>query len=157
MSEPPKSWVARILIVAGSIGLMGAMLTDGLAVVGRHAGLPLAGSIEVTQAFVIVMAASAIAYASLGGDHAAVDLVYARLPEWLKRLLARVNALLGFALLGVLAFGSAWIAWEHWGSGEQTELVHVPLRWFRLWWIGAAMVAAGAFLLAAVKRNPKTD
>jgi TRAP-type transport system small permease protein len=156
MSESPRGWIPTTIIIVGSVGLMGAMLTDGLAVIGRHIGVPVVGSIEVSQAFVIVMASSAIAFASLGDQHAAVDLVFNRLPDWAKRAAMRVNAVLAFAFVAALVVASVWIAVEHWATDEQTELVKIPLRWFRVFWIAAACIAAGAFAIS-IFRKPKVD
>jgi TRAP-type C4-dicarboxylate transport system permease small subunit len=156
MSESPRGWLPTLIIATGSIGLAGAMVTDGLAVAGRHLGLPFAGSIEISQAFVIIMAASAIAYASLDDHHAAVDLVFQRLPKWLQCAALRVNAFLTLAFFAALIAGSGWILTEGWAGGEQTELLHVPLRWFRLFWIVMSVISAGAFAIGVVRR-PKVD
>ena len=84
--------IGGVLLATGAVGLVGAMLIDGIAVVGRHTGIPFTGSIELVQAFIVLGAASAIAYASLGATHAAVDLVFHRLPISAQRLAHRLAA-----------------------------------------------------------------
>ncbi len=147
-------WIGAGLLAAGAVGLIGAMIADGLAVVGRHAGMPLHGSIEVVQAFITIGAASSIAYASLGGAHAAVDLLYQRFPKWMQDLAHRLAALLGFVFVAGLIAGSGWIAWEYWGAGEKTELLGIPIRWFRLFWLACSAIAAVALVAPLFAKSP---
>lgn len=149
--------IGGVLLLTGAIGLMGAMLIDGVAVIGRHTGLPFTGSIELVQAFIVFGAASAIAYASLGATHAAVDLVFHRLPISAQHLAHRLAALLGFLFLAALVIGSAWIAWEYRDAGERTELLGIELKWLRLFWLVCAIIAAAAMLAPLFSRKtPET-
>jgi TRAP-type C4-dicarboxylate transport system permease small subunit len=138
--------ISAVLLVTGGVGLIGAILTDSIAVVGRHVGVPFTGSIELMQAFIVVGAASGIALASIGATHAAVDLVFHRMPVSAQRIAHRLAALLGFAFLTALVIGSAWIAWEYRDAGERTEILGIELKWLRLFWIGCAVVAAAAMV-----------
>lgn len=156
MSGKPTGRLSQVIMVAGSIGLVGAAVTDLVAVTGRHAGIPFMGSIEISQAFVIVMAACSIASASLGGSHASVDLVFSRMPPWAQRLATHANGLAAFAFVALLVAASVWISIEHWDTGEQTEFFHIPLRWFRLFWIVMASIAALAFLRGIFVRQEKS-
>lgn len=153
MSERPAGRLSGWLMAAGSVGLVGAALTDLAAVAGRHMGTPVMGSIEVSQAFVIVMAACSIACASLSGSHASVDLVFTRMPAWAQRLAMRANSIAAFAFVALLVAASVWILAEHWNAGERTEFFHIPLKWFRLFWIVMASIAALAFLRDALRRR----
>lgn len=144
--KTPGDGLGGVLLLTGAVGLIGAMLTDSIAVVGRHVGIPFTGSIELVQAFIVLGAASAIAYASLGATHAAVDLVFHRLPISAQHLANRFAALLGFLFLAALVIGSAWIAWEYRDAGERTELLGIELKWLRLFWLACAVIAAGAML-----------
>lgn len=149
--------IGGILLLVGAVGLIGAMLTDGVAVIGRHIGVPFTGSIELVQAFIVLGAASAIAYASLGATHAAVDLVFHRLPITAQHLAHRLAALLGFLFLAALVVGSAWIAWEYRGAGERTELLGIEVKWLRLFWLACAVVAAAAMLAPLFSKRLPTD
>jgi TRAP-type C4-dicarboxylate transport system permease small subunit len=146
--------IGGVLLVTGAVGLLGAMLTDSVAVVGRHVGVPFTGSIELVQAFIVLGGASAIAYASLGATHAAVDLVFHRLPVSAQRLAHRLAALLGFLFLAALVIGSAWIAWEYRNAGERTELLGIEVKWLRLFWLACAVIAAGAMLAPLLSKKP---
>ena len=138
--------IGGLLLATGAVGLIGAMLTDSIAVVGRHVGIPFTGSIELVQAFIVLGAASAIAYASLGAKHAAVDLVFHRLPISAQRVAHGLAALLGFLFLAAMVIGSAWIAWEYRDAGERTELLGIEVKWLRLFWLACAVIAAAAML-----------
>jgi TRAP-type C4-dicarboxylate transport system permease small subunit len=146
-----------VLLATGAIGLLGAMLTDAIAVVGRHIGIPLTGSIELVQAFIVLGASSAIAYASLGATHAAVDLVFHRLPISAQRVAHRLAALLGFLFVAALVVGSAWIAWEYRDANERTELLGIELKWLRLFWLACAVIAAAAMLAPLFRKTSPSD
>lgn len=138
--------LGSVLLATGAVGLLGAMAADSIAVVGRHVGLPFTGSIELVQAFVVLGASSAIAYASMGATHAVVDLVFHRLSPRGQALAHRLAALLGFLFVGALAFGSAWIAWEYRDAGERTELLGLQVSWLRMFWVACAVIAAVAIV-----------
>ena len=149
--------IGGVLLVTGAVGLLGAMLTDAIAVVGRHIGIPFTGSIELVQVFIVVGASSAIAYASLGATHAAVDLVFHRLPISAQRLAHRLAALLGFLFVAALLVGSAWIAWEYRDAGERTELLGIELKWLRLFWLACAIIGAVAMLTPLFAKKSAKD
>jgi TRAP-type C4-dicarboxylate transport system permease small subunit len=149
--------IGGVLLLTGAVGLIGAMLTDGIAVIGRHAGIPFTGSIELVQAFIVLGASSAIAYASLGATHAAVDLVFHRLPISAQHVAHRIAALLGFLFLAALVAGSAWIAWEYRNAGERTELLGIELKWLRLFWLACAVISAAAMLAPLFSKKLPSD
>lgn len=158
MSRLGDNRLSGVLLLTGAVGLIGAMLTDVVAVAGRHTGVPFTGSIELVQAFVVLAAASAIAYASMGARHAVVDLVFHRLPPWAQALAHRLAAVLGFLFVSALIVGSAWIAWEYRDAGERTELLGIELKWLRLFWLACAVIAAVAILLPAfAKQRPGNE
>ena len=135
-----------ILLIVGSVGVAGAIAVDGMAVLGRHVGAPLAGSIEMSQVAVVLLASCAIAMATLGRGHAVVDLVHQRLPKPAQRILLRFAAFLSFIFMASVAVGSAWVTADLWTGSERTELYDIPLQWLRLLWIACASTAALAFL-----------
>lgn len=146
--------VSNALLVTGAVGLFGAMLTDGVSVLGRHVGVPFTGSIELVQAFVVIAASSAIAYASIFATHAAVELVFQRLPVTAQRIVLRLAALLGFVFLISLLVGSTWIAWEYRDASERTEMLGIEIKWLRMFWIGCAVISAVAMLAPLLSRKP---
>jgi TRAP-type C4-dicarboxylate transport system permease small subunit len=131
----------------GSIGLIGAMLVDGVAVAGRHLDLPFTGSIELSQVCVVLLASCSIALATLARGHAVVDLLHQRLGPAAQRLLLRIAALLGFVFLAGVVVGLGWLASDLWNGRERTELLDIPIRWQRVLMIACFAIAAGGFLL----------
>jgi TRAP-type transport system small permease protein len=144
--------VSRLAFAIGSIGIAGAALADFLGVAGRHIGLPLLGSIELVQASVVLLAAAGMLVVTFEGGHARVHFVNERVGPALARKLEWLAALLGALFFVLLVAGSAWILVDLWQGHERTELLGIPLRWFRLIWIAFAVLIAGAFLHGAMRK-----
>jgi TRAP-type C4-dicarboxylate transport system permease small subunit len=130
------------LVWLGGLGLLAATGVDTLAVVGRHAGLPVEGTIELVQVAVLVAGSLALLSATAARAHAQVHLLVDRLPALLKQGAGRLAALSLALFLAALLAGSVWIAADLWASHEESELLGVPWRWLRL--------VANAALLAGV-------
>jgi TRAP-type C4-dicarboxylate transport system permease small subunit len=143
--------LARAAYLIGSAGLLVATAADSIAVAGRHLGFRLLGSIEIVQASVVLIAASAMVVATLVGSHASVHIVTERLSAAVGARLARVAALLSALAFALVAAGSIWVASDLWSGFEQTELLGISLRWFRALWIAAAVLITFLFLRAALR------
>lgn len=148
--------LTTISFVLGSIALLLAMTTDAAAVVGRHIGVPLLGSIELVQACVVVAASSAMVGATLSRTHATVHILLERVSPGAKAVLERFGDLLSALLFAFLLAGSAWIASDLWDGHERTELLHLPLMALRLFWCASAALILGLFLIRAVV-GPKRE
>lgn len=151
-SQPRESGVAhKVLLLLGSAGLLIAMTADAVAVLGRHIGFTLPGSIEVFQVSAVIALSAAILLASLKDRHAAVDLMINRASPSLQRTLflgGRLALSLTFALL---CAGSIWVSADLWSTGEMTEVLAIPLRPFRLFWILCSGAVAVHFAMQFVK------
>ncbi|MBO9726964.1 MAG: TRAP transporter small permease subunit [Novosphingobium sp.] len=120
------------MIWIGGIALLAACATDVLAVIGRHVGLPVRGSIELVQACVLVAGGVALIIATQAGSHARVHLVVDRIgPDWRRRI-NRASALLGALFAVASLVGCLWIAIDLWGSQEVSELLNLPYRLLRM-------------------------
>lgn len=152
-TEAPEapSRAQRFLIFAGSAGLLLAMATDALAVLGRHAGFAVIGSIEIFQVSVVVALSAAILLVSLMNRHATVDLITGRASERVRHVLAQIGRVALAVTFGLIAAGSIWVAADLWATTEMTELLSIRLAPFRLIWIAACTLAAIHFALAFVK------
>jgi TRAP-type C4-dicarboxylate transport system permease small subunit len=143
----------RLLLATGSAALLLAMASDALAVLGRHIGFAVNGSIELFQVCAVVALSSAILIATLDGRHAAVDLLLLRVPDcgkaWL-RVLARAAGAVAF---GLITIGSIWVAIDLWPTHEMTEQLGIPLRGFRLFWIACSGTVTLFFLRMAIRGN----
>jgi TRAP-type C4-dicarboxylate transport system permease small subunit len=144
--------LAKAAYAIGSIGLLSATAADSLAVAGRHTGLPLIGSIELVQAAVILLASAGIVIATVVGGHASVHIVTERVSKPTAARMARAADVVSALVFILLAVGSALILLDLWTGHERSELLHIPLRWLRLIWIVATLVAALQFLRNARKR-----
>ncbi len=142
-----------LLIWIGGIALLAATFIDTIAVIGRHVGLPLIGSIELMQAAVLVSSSIGIVVATLDNSHARVRLLVDRL-QAPKRLIADrfSDGLTLVFLVGVLA-GSVWLAIDLWDGHEQSEMLGVPWDVLRLIANLSLLTAAAILALRVVRRT----
>lgn len=152
MSER-RSRLHVALVVLGGGALLLATAIDGIAVIGRHVGLPLLGSIEAVQAAVLVSGCVALLMATQARRHARVHLLVDRCPPALAGALRRLGFAFGTALFVALAIASAWIAWDLWNGHEESEWLHIPYAPLRALTVAFALWVAGSFGLAAVRRS----
>lgn len=151
---PVPVWY-RVLVGAGGLALLAAMGIDVAAMLGRHTGLPLLGSIELVQAAVLLSGAAALVVATLARTHAAVNLLLGRARPALRARVERVNDLLGAVYYLALAGGSSWIAAEQWHGFESGELIGLSYRPLRLALIAAALAIAAICLRRALVQRPR--
>lgn len=145
----PDSLFPRLLVIVGGTALVLAMAIDVLAVLGRHTGIPLLGSIELVQLLVAIASSMAVIIATLHGRHAVVRVILARLQGAAATLLMRLDALALALFVFALAAGSAWIMFEMWGSHEESELWRLPYRPLRLLVVLSLLVTTGLVLRKA--------
>jgi TRAP-type C4-dicarboxylate transport system permease small subunit len=131
----------RIAVLIGGLALLSATAIDTLAVIGRHAGAPVHGSIELMQAAVLVSGAVAILISTVDMAHARVRLLVARLSPRQRIWADRFSDFLTLIFYLCLLAGTGWIAWDLRAAHEQSELLGIP-------WM-ALRIAAGLCLLAA--------
>jgi TRAP-type C4-dicarboxylate transport system permease small subunit len=147
MSEPPATnRLSRSLVVIGGIALLAAMAVDTLAVIGRHAGMPVLGSIELVQAMVLVAGAVAMLLATLADHHALVRLLSDRAGPCGRALMHRLSALFSALFFLALLAGSVLIAADLWAGFEHSELLRVPYRPLRVTTIIVVLVMALVYL-----------
>lgn len=143
------------LFYIGAGGLVLAMVVETIAVLGRHAGIPLLGALELIQACILLMASTAMLSATMNRGHATVTLLTSRLSDGAKRVLrAFANLLSALFFLGLTA-GVLWLTVETWNDYEQSELLHIPFRPLRI----VSLVAAGAIALVFLRdmwRSPRS-
>ena len=140
--------VRAVFGTMGALALFVLMATDAIAVIGRHTGRPLIGSIEISQFAALVSAASALVWATLAGTHAEVHLLTERLPQtWRARLGFGAN-LLAVVVFAAMALGSAWLMRDLWNGYEQTELFGLPIKPLRMFVTVAAAMNQAATRLA---------
>jgi TRAP-type C4-dicarboxylate transport system permease small subunit len=155
-AAPPKTAPAplrapRLMAYAlGAGGLTLAAASDTIAVAGRHLGLHLLGSIELTQTGIVFLGAGAMLYATLEGHHASVHMLTSQLRPSTAQMLARVMAVVSACVFLAIAVGSFQVASDLWHGFEETELLRIPIRWLRALWLVASLAIALIFLRAAL-------
>jgi TRAP-type transport system small permease protein len=152
MNAPP-SRAGRVLVFAGGVALLAAMVVDALAVLGRHVGLPLLGSIELVQAAVLLSGSVSLLMATLGATHARVHLLVDRLPAPVRAVLTRLGLGLGALLFAALLVASSWIARDLWNGHEESELLGLAYRPLRVFIVVATASVALTFLAQALSRR----
>lgn len=146
------SLVARAAFYVGSAGLLIATAADSIAVLGRHTGFALLGAIEIVQAAIVFIAASSMVAVTLARGHAAVHILTDRLTPARRRAIARVANLLAAIAVLLLAAGSLILLYDLWNAHERSELLHLPLRWFRLLIVAALAYVAILFVRHGFQR-----
>jgi TRAP-type transport system small permease protein len=154
MSTPPASLLTRLSFLVGSAGLLLAMLVDAGAVVGRHLGIPLLGSIELVQSCIVALAASALVWTTMQSAHATVHVLTERLAPAARAVLQRGSELLGALFFAALSTGSIWIAVELWGEHEATDALGLPVAPLRALWCASTALCVGVWLRAGLRRRP---
>ena len=140
--------IGRAAFLIGSAGLLLSMLLDAAAVLGLHLGIPLLGSIELVQACIVLLAASAVAFTTLERAHASVHIFSERLAPGPRGLLERFSNLLGALFFAALCGGSIWIAAELAREHEATELLGLPIAPLRALWCISTGLTVLIFLAA---------
>ena len=134
------------LFYVGAIGLLLAMVAETVAVLGRHAGIPLIGALEVIQACILLMASTAMLSATLNKGHATVTILTNRVSEGTRRILHAFGHLLSTAFFLGLATGAAWLAMDAWNEHERSEMLHIPFKPLRIISLLAASAIAVVFV-----------
>lgn len=148
----------RLSYALGAAGLALAAASDFIAVAGRHLGLHLLGSIELTQTGIVLLGSGAMIYATLERHHASVHMVTARLPVPVAAVLRRFMAVISAMVFLGVATGTAWVMSDMWGGHEMTELLHIPIRWLRALWLVSGVAITALFMHQAVVRDtPRND
>ncbi|WP_338243440.1 TRAP transporter small permease [Aurantiacibacter hainanensis] len=142
----------RIAIWMGGIALLAATAIDTLAVIGRHVGLPVTGSIELMQAAILVSSALGLVIATIVQSHARVRLFIDRLSPSAQVLADRVSDALSLIFFVGLLAGSIWLSIDLWDAHEQSEILGVPWRWLRMFANACLLVAAASLALRIVRK-----
>lgn len=154
-SPPPPPERLGPLFYLGALALLGAMAVDAAAVLGRHVGIRLLGSIELVQALILIAGCAAILASTLANKHARVHLLTERMPGRVRVAMNRFSSALGVVFFAVLAAGAVWIAVDEWHGHEQSELLGLPYAPLRIISI-AALVGAALVLCYQMVRPPRS-
>ncbi|HKU42922.1 MAG TPA: TRAP transporter small permease subunit [Polyangiales bacterium] len=148
--------LARVSFWVGSAGLLGAMLIDSAAVLGRHLGVPLLGSIELVQACIVWMASASLVGTTLERGHASVHILTERLAAPRRAALRRAADLASALFFAFIAVGSGWLLLDLWHGAEQSELLGIPIAPLRVLWCASAAGVVASFTAQALARQSRT-
>jgi len=143
----------RWLFYLGAAALLFAVAVDAIAVIGRHIGKPLLGSIELMQGAILIAASAAIVSATLVDKHAVVHLLIDRMSPRTRQIMDRVHAALCAMFFAALAAGSIWIALDLRGGNEESELLRIPYAPLRVISIVSVLAVALTYALRIGKRR----
>ena len=140
-------WRTAVTLMGG-VALIAATATDTIAVIGRHVGMPVHGSIELVQVAVLVAGSLAVLVATVAHGHAKVHLLVDRMGDSARGAVDRIGSALTAVFFAALLAGSVWLAADLWAAHEISEVVGVPWRWMRLF----ANIALGVTIIVLVRQ-----
>jgi TRAP-type C4-dicarboxylate transport system permease small subunit len=141
---------ARIVACAGVLMLVVTMLvTVADVVLRRTAQIAIAGTVDITQLFVMAAVFTAIPFAFFSDSHVVIELATERLRP---RAVAVFKAAAALAAKAFVA-AAVWYGWvtalQQHGYGDRSQTIGIPIL---LYWIpllaGFALSAVAAALLA---------
>ena len=149
-------WADRLIGLSATIGALGLLVEVIIIlidVVGRAMGSPLYGSQDLITMTMVILVFGAMALCDRNGGHIAVDIFERYYPAALNRLIDIVAALAG----AVIFFGLAWAVSGvvmlnlRFGISSKTNLLGLPIDWFRWALVAFAIMTAMGMLLRAVE------
>ena len=143
------SVLTRLAFAIGSLGLLGAMLVDFAAVVGRRSGVPLLGSIELSELCIVCMASASLLGVTLERGHASVHLLTERLSSPRKLAFARASDLLAAVFFAFVLAGSGLLVFDLWHGAEESELLQLPIMPLRVIWCASLVGIVICFIVRA--------
>jgi TRAP-type C4-dicarboxylate transport system permease small subunit len=122
-------------MVIGSFALAAVMLIIMSNVIYRAFGGIIAGTYDLVEITVIIVAAFSIAGTELHNRHTTVDMITRLFKEKVQLWLENGCNLVSFVYWSVIALSSAKIALEKAEIGEVTEFIHISIIPFRILWV----------------------
>jgi len=146
-------FLTRLAFAIGSFGLLGAMLVDFAAVAGRRSGVPLLGSIELSELCIVCMASASLLGVTLDRGHASVHLLTERLSARPKLAFARASDLLAAVFFSFILAGSAVLVFDLWHGDEQSELLQLPIMPLRVIFCASLVGIVICFMVRVLKNK----
>ena len=139
--------------IIGSAGLLFEMMVILVDVVGRAFGSPLFGSQDMITMTMLMIVFGGMALCDRQGGHIAVDLLERKFPKKLNRMIDALSALMGAVIFVMLA----WAVYKvvainiRFGMPDSTNLLNLPMTWFRIAVVVLALVTAFGMLLRSIE------
>lgn len=104
------------LLLLGAVGMIGSMLLGVADVVGtKFLGLPVPGTLEVTESTMVLIVFGALAYTQERRGHIRVELLHAHVGPRAKSFMDAVTHVIAFVFFALLAWqgiGEVLYSWE---------------------------------------------
>jgi len=154
-SEPAHPGRGGPLFYLGGAALLATVAIIAVAVVARHLGRTLTGSLELAQATILIASSCSLLAATLAQRHATVHLLVDRVGRGVRAVLLSIGRLLGAIFFVLLAIGEIWIASDLWYGHEESEVLHIPYAPLRIISIAAVLGAAAVMAARLVGRRAR--
>lgn len=137
----------------GALGLLVEVVVILVDVIGRALGKPLYGSQDMITMTMVILVFGAMALCDRNGGHISVDLFERRFPAAMNRAIDILAALIGAGVFLALAKAVADVVLlnQRFGISSKTNLLHLPIDWFRWALVAFALLTAMAMLLRALE------
>jgi TRAP-type C4-dicarboxylate transport system permease small subunit len=154
--ESLRKLADRLIVLSAALGALGLIVEVGVIltdVIGRAFGHPLFGSQDLITMTMVILVFGAMSLCDRIGGHIAVDLFERYYPRWLNRLIDVVAALMGAAIFLGLGWAVAAVVRlnQTFGISSQTNLLNLPIDWFRIALVAFAIITGLAMLLRAAE------
>jgi TRAP-type C4-dicarboxylate transport system permease small subunit len=142
--------VSRWGVVAAGAFLVAIMIAIVLDIVLRLARIPIIGSYEITQLFIVVTVAFALPYTALKKGHVVVDLLVSRLKERSRTISSVITIFLSLVIWGLVVWASVGVLEEKW-TREASFTLQIPYLPFRFAWVIGLALFCLVYLLEVIK------
>jgi len=136
--------------VVGVLAYAAAALLTVVDVIGRRAGFPILGVIDLVQLFVLGGAWLVIPYAFMAGAHVGVDLLVDALPARLNRLVRVLGGVAAAALLGLVLQACVGAYEQQLLFGDRSQQLGIPITWYWVPLLAGVALSIVAALLTVV-------
>jgi TRAP-type C4-dicarboxylate transport system permease small subunit len=151
---------AKLAVTVGAylagLVLVALMLGTVADVAGRYFfNAPILGVFDLTHFAVVIMVYLGMGYCTYYGAHAAIELLYNRLPAALAGLVSRLADLAGAVMFAIIAWRTGAAGLQVQDFGQTSQLLLLPL--YPLYWVivvGCVLVVA-VLLMHAIAPNTK--
>jgi TRAP-type C4-dicarboxylate transport system permease small subunit len=123
--EKIDDFLNKILLILGSVAVLGLMALATLNVVGRIFGAPYRGAYEIVGFLGAITIAFALGYTQKRKDHIVVDILTQKFPNRVNRILDGINYLITTVFFIVVSWQVAVWGMKIWKSGEVSETLKI--------------------------------
>ena len=135
----------KAMAISG-IFLLGMMMLTVIHVVLRPMGTVIAGTYEMLELLIVIVAAGAMGYTEMEKSHVTVKIITSRFPPRLQGAFEAFIYLIGVGLWIVIVWASVSIMCKRW-LDEDTEVLSIYVLPFRFIWIFGLVFLCSVLLL----------